>query len=276
MSKRYSDRSNARKAAKALGLDLNTLEFFKAEDGRYGWKPRSADADTEAAAQADEAAAEDQAEAAQDTAPEAQAETPAGEIAQPGTIDAMIDAVAADLTAQAAEAAAESQQAGLAAIQAEDAALNPALTYTISARIERKALWLAQAAAQDFAKALGMDLMLTGPDGQQYAIVAGSKKPSAPKAAAKARPASSAPRAPRKAPILSENGMPLPPDFSAETHKRFRGKLAELVRLAADGDIAGLRDYPINPVSSSPKALDRYRNAAVAALEARAGKAVAA
>jgi hypothetical protein len=66
--------------------------------------------------------------------------------------------------------------------------------------------------------------------------------------------------------------LPSAPDFSAETHKRFRPKLAELEALVAAGDIAGLRAYPINPISTSPKALDRYRNLAVTALEAKAGE----
>ncbi|MCC2103960.1 MAG: hypothetical protein KDJ20_07930 [Hyphomicrobiales bacterium] len=62
--------------------------------------------------------------------------------------------------------------------------------------------------------------------------------------------------------------LPTPPDFTAETHKRFRGKLADLVALAAAGDVAGLKAYAINPISSSPKALDRYRNLCVMALGA--------
>ena len=35
------------------------------------------------------------------------------------------------------------------------------------------------------------------------------------------------------------------------------------------GDIKGLKAYAIKPISSSPKALDRYRNYAVTALEAQ-------
>ena len=58
------------------------------------------------------------------------------------------------------------------------------------------------------------------------------------------------------------------PDFSAETHKRWRPKLARLVELVAARDIAGLRAFEIKPISSSPKALARYRDAAVAAIEA--------
>jgi hypothetical protein len=67
--------------------------------------------------------------------------------------------------------------------------------------------------------------------------------------------------------------FPAAPDFSAETHKRWRPKLARLVELVAARDVAGLRAYEIKPISSSPRALERYRDAAVAAIEAtpRAG-----
>jgi hypothetical protein len=63
--------------------------------------------------------------------------------------------------------------------------------------------------------------------------------------------------------------LPTAPDFSAETHKRFRPKLAELEALVAAGDVKALKAYAINPISTSPKALDRYRNLAVRALEAK-------
>jgi hypothetical protein len=63
--------------------------------------------------------------------------------------------------------------------------------------------------------------------------------------------------------------LPKPPDFSAETHKRFRTKLAKLVALADAGDIEGLKAMVINPVSSSPKAMARYPNLAIIAIEAR-------
>lgn len=63
--------------------------------------------------------------------------------------------------------------------------------------------------------------------------------------------------------------LPTPPDFSADTHKRFRPKLAELVALVERKDIAGLKAFAINPISTSPKAMDRFRNLAVTALEAQ-------
>jgi hypothetical protein len=65
--------------------------------------------------------------------------------------------------------------------------------------------------------------------------------------------------------------LPEPPDFSAATHARFRGKLARLADLAVAGDIDALRAFEINPVSSSPKAMARYRDLCVIALEVRAG-----
>jgi hypothetical protein len=63
--------------------------------------------------------------------------------------------------------------------------------------------------------------------------------------------------------------LPEPPDFSAETHKRFRNKLVSVVELAKAGDLKGLRAFEINPVSSSPKAIARYRDLCVIALEAK-------
>ncbi len=63
--------------------------------------------------------------------------------------------------------------------------------------------------------------------------------------------------------------LPPAPDFTAETHKRFRPALDEIKALIEDKDIAGLNAVKINPVSSSPKALARYRDLAVIALSAR-------
>lgn len=98
-----------------------------------------------------------------------------------------------------------------------------------------------------------------------------AKAAKAPKAEKAAKPATG-----QRAQVLAnaEAGiLPDAPDFSAETHKRFRGKLADLVKLVEAGDIAALTAYKINPISSSPKALDRYRNLAVIALAAQAAKA---
>ena len=64
--------------------------------------------------------------------------------------------------------------------------------------------------------------------------------------------------------------LPQAPDFSKPTHARFRAKLAQIVALAEAGDIAGLQAFEINPVSSSPKAMARYRDLCVIAITARA------
>ena len=64
--------------------------------------------------------------------------------------------------------------------------------------------------------------------------------------------------------------LPQPPDFSKPTHARFRTKLAQIVALAEAGDIAALQAFEINPVSSSPKAMARYRDLCVIAVTARA------
>jgi hypothetical protein len=63
--------------------------------------------------------------------------------------------------------------------------------------------------------------------------------------------------------------LPPPPDFSAPTHSRFRNKLEGLIALAERGDAEALRAVTINPVSSSPKALARYRDLCITAIEAR-------
>lgn len=66
--------------------------------------------------------------------------------------------------------------------------------------------------------------------------------------------------------------LPTPPDFSKPTHARFRAKLAKLIELAEAGDIDGLKAVAINPVSTSPRAMARYRDLAVTALEARVAR----
>jgi len=64
--------------------------------------------------------------------------------------------------------------------------------------------------------------------------------------------------------------LPPAPDFSKATHARFRAKLDQIVAFAEAGDIAALQAFEINPVSSSPKAMARYRDLSVIAIIARA------
>jgi len=69
--------------------------------------------------------------------------------------------------------------------------------------------------------------------------------------------------------------LPPVPDFSADLHKRNRGRLAQLVTMAEAADVAGLEAFPIKPNCTSPKAMDRYRNLCVTALKVRAAKSTA-
>jgi hypothetical protein len=66
--------------------------------------------------------------------------------------------------------------------------------------------------------------------------------------------------------------LPPAPDFTADTHKPYRAKLATLVELAKAGDMPGLAAVVINPTSSSPKALARYRELCIVALHAKAAR----
>jgi hypothetical protein len=123
---------------------------------------------------------------------------------------------------------------------------------------------------------------------------ASSKKPPAPKAAAKTVTAKK-PTAEQKAnkqqkhalgPVNTkaalklgkraaieaaarEGKLPAAPDFSAATHERFRPRLAEVVKLAKAGDVKGLKAFEINATSTSPKAIARYRDLCVIAIEAK-------
>lgn len=63
--------------------------------------------------------------------------------------------------------------------------------------------------------------------------------------------------------------LPAVPDFSAATHKPHRKKLEAVVAMVKAGDIEGLKAFEIKAVSTSPRAIARYRDLAVIALEAR-------
>jgi len=95
----------------------------------------------------------------------------------------------------------------------------------------------------------------------------------APKAPKAAKPAKAEKAGPGKFAAIREAAergeLPPAPDFSADVHKRNRGRLAQLVAMAEAGDVAGLEAFPIKPNCTSPKAMDRYRNLAVIALKAR-------
>lgn len=100
-------------------------------------------------------------------------------------------------------------------------------------------------------------------------------KAAAKKAAAKAEPVKAKPVGKRAQAALdaASGKIPAAPDFSAETHKRFRAKLAALVALVGKRDLKALKALVINPISTSPKAMARYRDHAVLAIESSKRKA---
>ena len=76
----------------------------------------------------------------------------------------------------------------------------------------------------------------------------------------------------RRAALLEEAAagiLPLVPDFTAQTHRSYRKKLLEVVALVQASDIEGLKAYKMEPKSSSRKAICKYRDLAITALEAR-------
>jgi hypothetical protein len=98
---------------------------------------------------------------------------------------------------------------------------------------------------------------------QTKAASEGEKKPRRATGPASGRPMG------RRAEITANAAkgiLPPIPDFSAPTHARFRKKLAEIVAMVESKDVAGLRAIEIKTYSSSPKAIARYRDLAIAAL----------
>jgi len=106
-------------------------------------------------------------------------------------------------------------------------------------------------------------------------VAVGLREAPAPKPV-KAEGAPKAPAGKRAAALEAANRgvLPEPPDFSANTHKPYRKRLETLVELVQASDIAGLEAIDmLPPRSSSPKALMRYRDAALAALKAQQASA---
>lgn len=98
------------------------------------------------------------------------------------------------------------------------------------------------------------------------------KAPRAPGAATGATPSKKA-----EALAAAQRGeLPTPPDFSAETHKRFRKTLEQLIDFAKAGNLKELKGDKTEPKSSSRVAVCRYRDLAIVALEAKAKAAKAA
>jgi hypothetical protein len=113
-----------------------------------------------------------------------------------------------------------------------------------------------------------------GADGKQRTVTIPPKESKAAAKAAKPAPKKAAPppsgkRAAMEAAARSGK-LPDAPDFSADTHKPYRAKLAEVVAMVKAKDIGALKAHEIKTYSSSPKAIARYRDLAILALEAKA------
>jgi hypothetical protein len=108
----------------------------------------------------------------------------------------------------------------------------------------------------------GWRAMATDTDGQPPIKITESEQETSP----------TSPKPSKRKAIIEQaqaGALPAAPDFSKPTHARFRAKLEKLVVLAEAGDVEGLKAFAINPVSTSPKALARYRDLAIIAIEAR-------
>ena len=143
-----------------------------------------------------------------------------------------------------------------------------------SLEIAREAAIRLKAAAQNGRRGM---VYAVSPQGRST-LVPDAYRPGTTAEAAPPKPTASKPAPGKRAAILEavqRGELPPAPDFSAETHKRFRPKLAQVVALAEAGDIAGLKAFEINPVSSSPKAIAKYRDLAVIALEVRQARTAA-
>ena len=64
-------------------------------------------------------------------------------------------------------------------------------------------------------------------------------------------------------------GDPLPDELDALSAPPTDEELAELAKA---GDLKSLRSFEINPVSSSPKAIKRYRDLCIVAIEAQSAR----
>lgn len=106
----------------------------------------------------------------------------------------------------------------------------------------------------------------------------------APKKTAAAKPAKKAAAAAARTPVdrarypwkeaaekAAAGTLPKQPDFSAPTHARFMPILDQIKEaLKSDNPVPALKKIEIDPVSSTPIAMNKYRDLCVTALQAKA------
>ena len=151
-------------------------------------------------------------------------------------------------------------------------------------------------ATRKAAKGLGVGWFVQPATPKAPAAPKAAPAPKAPKAAKPAKAAAPAPAPAPKAPpagttlqampallkgreawayataAAAEGVLPAQPDFTAETHARYRARLAKLVELQQAGDIAGLKAITIKAADSSTIPLARFRDLSIQALEIQASK----
>jgi hypothetical protein len=156
-----------------------------------------------------------------------------------------------------------------------------AMTIGDQERARREALARIEAEKAADADAIELPAAFVLGSAAQTAADADSAAPAASAPPTAARPVSArrgagVPRAERLA--LAQAGLlPDPPDFTAPSHKRFRPLLAKVEAMVETADVEGLRAYRYDGfMGSSMRAVIRYRDLALIALEARARLAAAA
>ncbi|MBK8175226.1 MAG: hypothetical protein IPK66_08185 [Rhodospirillales bacterium] len=238
----YSKKANARRAATAARIDPETVRFFQTDEG-WTWAPIDATA--------------------------ASAELPAA--------DAAVESFEDAAPARTAKTRAVRPHRALGLIRPDQIAecwegVSPDLCGALWAAMAHVPLHTGETPPEPDIGAVSTVWQHFTQD-QQRALNALAKA----RNAAQAKNAPPAPPARRDAPRgawlregeerAEAGALPPVPDFSAATHAPYRKKLAALVHLAETGDIAGLRAVEIKPYSSSPKAMARYRDLCVKALE---------
>lgn len=176
-------------------------------------------------------------EAVEDEADESEAVgADASAVVQGDTLDSLMDmAVEAQTATMEADMRSDEQKMtdALKAIAAEDAALDPARTYTVTFKFEQKTPHLGLQTAREFAKRLGFGFIVTRPDGKEFPAMPKGRMPKAPKAAKPAKEAKQAKAAVKAPKAANGNGNATGPT----------GKKAQMVEMC------------LRPEGASPKEL---------------------
>lgn len=242
----YASKSAATKAARAaLGADAR----FTTDKGPLGWT-FAAMPDT-------------------DPVEDTMAQLDAAEAASAIFADADADATAADALAARPADLVQARDIGghVVMVCPNDPLLVDGVKYPSKARAS-EARRLAADRAKRPAKAAAKPPKAAKPGPVQKA--AAKAAPAVKKAVAAAVAKAAAPAAGKRAQVLADAQrgiVPAAPDFSAETHKRYRAQLTKVQAMAAAGDVKGLKAEEIKTSGSSGKALDRFRQLAIVAIE---------